>query len=178
VKFDKKLLPRRALFDTGVFIRSIRQARDENTLLCARLFEAMEENHSVVVVAAPSIAETLRFRGPTKGRVPQTETLEIAAFDDVAAEVLGEKLPMPVLDEVALTGSTSRTCLKFDTQIAASAKRWEVECIITLDPDFLLLAKKVEVPVKHPKDFLAKQMSLEDLTSTVGKVVPIKKERA
>jgi hypothetical protein len=100
VTIDPKLLPARALFDTSVFVRGIRQISDSNTDICHDLFKAMVKADKQILIAAPTIAEVLRYRGAGKKPIPQYAQIEPGPFDDVCAELLGDKLPMPVLDEV------------------------------------------------------------------------------
>ncbi|PRQ07838.1 type II toxin-antitoxin system VapC family toxin [Enhygromyxa salina] len=165
VDIDPESLPARCLVDTGVLIRSLGQFEDEHTQVCRAFFEQMIVKGQRMLVAAPSIAEMLRGQPQP---LPRTKSLIPVAFDSRAAEVLGLEIPVAVLrSESSITGH-SRTYLKYDAMIVACAKRWGATCIVALDGDHRVLAKYVEMPVRHPREFLCKQIAISFDGETQG----------
>jgi predicted nucleic acid-binding protein len=151
---DHGLLPARCLVDTGVLIRALSQFDDKQAAVCRDFFDAMVACGKQMLLAAPVIAEVLRGRPQP---LPRTKSLIPVAFDSRAAEILGLEIPVAVLRSESPKSGHSRTYLKYDAMIVACAKRWAAECIVALDDDHGVLAHYVEIPVRHPRDFLCKQ---------------------
>jgi predicted nucleic acid-binding protein len=151
---DPNKLPRVALIDTGVLTRAIGDlAPDADTSACRGFYDAMLDNARLILIAAPSIAEVIRKDG--KRTVPRTSGIEVVAFDQVAAELLGRRFPMAVLKELVRAGTTM-TYFKYDAMIVACAMRYSAECIVALDDDFATLGAHVGMPVYHPSHFLGR----------------------
>ncbi len=105
---DPKLLPIRAMVDTGVFIRALGQRPDDpRSPDCRDFLDAMYSNQREVLLAAPSLAETIRGFDPPS--VPSTAGIEVVAFDDEAAIALGLHFPNSTLKHLALANDVSLT---------------------------------------------------------------------
>jgi predicted nucleic acid-binding protein len=161
---DRTLLPREALFDTGVFMRAIGERTDERSTICENLFSAMIDAGARVYVAAPSIGEIIRHKGKPIPRHPAVEPL---AFDEQCARVMGDKLPMDILIEVRDSAAPPLVLnyVKYDALIVATASRWSVAPLVTLDKRGMTrLAGIAGVLVKSPFDYRAKQPHLPAVT--------------
>lgn len=154
---DPESLPARCLIDTGVLIRALGQFQDDDAAVCRDFFDEMIACGQRMLIAAPSIAEMLRGRPQP---LPRTKSLIPVAFDVRAAELLGLEIPVAVLRSESSMSGHSRTYLKYDAMIVACAKRWAAECIVALDNDHRILAKHVDMPVRHPREFLRKQVDI------------------
>jgi len=152
---DRDLLPARCLIDTGVLIRALGQFEDEHAATCQDFFDAMIECKKQILLATPVIAEVLRGQ---PAPIPRTPSIIPVAFDSRAPEILGIEIPVDVLRSESQKTGHSRTYLKYDAMIVACAKRWAAECIVALDGDHGVLAQHVQIPVRHPRDFLRRQV--------------------
>lgn len=158
---DSRRLPGRALVDTGLVIRALGDlAHDAATPVCKEFYGAMLDGGNEMLIAAPTIAEIMRKDG--KRSVPRVRGIEVVAFDDVAARILGGSFPADVLKQLAVTigGTTTQTYLKYDALIVACAVRHNAECIVALDGDIHKLGAIVGIDVRPPTHFLAPQAEL------------------
>jgi predicted nuclease of predicted toxin-antitoxin system len=89
------------------------------------------------------------IRKDGKRTVPRTTGIEVVAFDQLAAEILGRRFPMAVLKEIMRSGTTM-SHFKYDAMIVACAVRYSAECIVALDDDFAPLGAHVGMSVYHP----------------------------
>ena len=162
---DSKLLPSRALLDTGVILRAHDLGDPHATDPLSKLvWEGMLGNSASILIAAPSLAEILRYRAGTP--FPVVSGVEVVDFDDEAARIIGEKMPMDVLIEVMKHGDR-KSYLKFDTLILACAVRHKAECVVALDKEHHRLAPHAGIPVRTPPDFESKaptQLFLKPIT--------------
>ena len=134
---DTAKLPRRALVDSNVLMRAYGdQPDDPRSSSCVEFFSGMLENSVEVLVAAPTLAEVIRFRAAPP---PRVAGIEIVAFDDYAAFLLGTVFPMSTIKGIAQPG-VPRGYYKYDALIMATAIRWKAECVVTLDEGFNVLA--------------------------------------
>ena len=153
---DPKLLPARALLDTGVLIRALGdRPKDANAAAAKAFFEAMVEQRREMLVGAPSVAEMLR--GPVKTRVPRISGIAVVAFDNRAAELLAERMPHRVLIRVRDALNVPLDYMRYDALLVASAIRWGADAIISLDKGVLRLAEAVSARAQKPDEFIAKQ---------------------
>ncbi|MFP2906144.1 type II toxin-antitoxin system VapC family toxin [Pyxidicoccus sp. 3LFB2] len=167
---DHKLLPRSALIDTGVFIRALRERQDKETPDCVDFVEAMLNQHCELIIAAPTLAEILRFK---KGQQPPTmHGITVGAFDDEAARILGQKFPEDTLVEFRQKTGNPLHYYKYDALIVACAMRWEVECIVAIDGDIFRLGKENKLRVERPEAFRAKQGRLALVHSPTATPAP------
>src|SRR5258705_8150032 len=110
---DPRKLPSRALIDTGVLTRALDDLLpDAKASVCKEFYNAMLSQGHEILIAAPTIAEIIRKDG--NRTVPRTRQIEVVAFDDVAAEILGRRLPMDVLKEIRDRRGVTLTHLKYD----------------------------------------------------------------
>jgi hypothetical protein len=118
---DSRKLPGRALVDSGVVTRSMGDlAPDDATEVCKGFYEAMLAFGREILIAAPTIAEVMRKDGLRA--LPRTNGIEVVAFDDQAALVLGKTFPMDVIKSLNHSG-TSRSYLLYDALIVACGIR-------------------------------------------------------
>lgn len=161
---DPALLPARALFDTGVLIRALRQRNDAHSLQCQQLFDAMLEAGHDIIVATPTLAEIYRGlpQDPVKPKPPpKFPGLEIVSFDERAAIIVGTLLPQSVLKETKSKTGTPLSYLKADAMIVACGVVGKASCIVSLDADHHELATAAGIPMKRPADFEKKQGELK-----------------
>lgn len=169
---DPSKLPGRALIDTGLLTRAMGDLPpDEFTPNCKDFYEAMLANGRDLLIAAPTVAEIIRKDG--KRQIPRTARIEVVAFDAVAAEILGRRMPMDVLKTIRDQLGTDLTHLKYDALIVACAARYKADCIVALDGHFPPLAATVDIDCFPPSHYLAKQLSLP-VTPTVTPPAPTK----
>jgi predicted nucleic acid-binding protein len=152
VAMDLRRLPRRALIDTGILTRSMGDMPpDTETPVCREFYDAMLENGREILIAAPTVAEVIRANG--KRSIPRTPQIEVLAFDQVAAEILGRQMPITVLKEFRANSGANLTHLKYDAMIVACAVRYGAECIVAIDDDFEALAPHVGLETHHPREY-------------------------
>lgn len=155
---DPKLLPKRALIDTGVFIRALGEhPTDPRSPDCKDFVAAMVASGNDALVAAPSLAEMIR--GMPVPQLPATGSIITVPFDDQAAVVLGTVFPPSVLKQIAAKSGQSLTYLKYDALIGACAVRHKADFLITIDGGFTAQVPK-SLKVAAPGDFRMKQMTL------------------
>lgn len=119
-------LPRKVMVDTGVFIRWLGNQQDHKALACSELVETLLAADSRIYLAAPALAEVLRWG--SRSPIPRRRELIIAAFDELAARILGEHFPLSELEAAkADSASASLRTLKFDSMIVACAIRHKVD---------------------------------------------------
>jgi predicted nucleic acid-binding protein len=161
---DPDLLPFRALIDTGVALRAFFSeepdfAADPRTPSCVAFVRAMSTSGRTCVMATITMAEALRYDG--ERQFPRYRGFEIGAFDDVAARAFGEKLSDAGLKQVqAETGGKRRT-VSIDALIVATAVRYRVECIVSLDEnDMPKVAELAGLPTRAPAHYFGRQTKL------------------
>jgi predicted nucleic acid-binding protein len=155
---DAKLLPRRALLDTGVLIRALGEhPTDSRSADCREFVEAMVAANNDVLVAAPSLAEIIRAMAAPE--VPATNNIEVVPFDDQAAIVLGTRFPISALKALAHSSGVTLTYLKYDALIAACAIRHRADFLVCIDNRLTAQVPR-SLNVAAPGDFRAKQLQL------------------
>lgn len=151
VMMDPRKLPRRSLIDTGVLTRAIGDLPpDPFTADCRDFWKAMLTADRELLIAAPSLAEVIRLDG--KRSIPRAPQIEVIAFDQAAAELLGRSFPISVLKQHNHAGTTL-THLKYDALIVASAARYNADSVVALDPDIFKLVEYVGLTAHRPGDF-------------------------
>lgn len=160
---DADTLPQRALIDTGVVLRGFWPEQfkgDADTELCRDLVVKMQRSGRRMLIAAPSLAECLRFDPARK--LPRHASVEVVAFDQQSAHVHAERLgeaDLKPLSEEAAPGV--RNSIKVDALIVCAGIRHRAECSITLDAkSFHKLSERAQLRPHHPRDFLSAQPSL------------------
>ncbi len=125
--------PRRPLVDSDVLIAAWTERRVEPTREdCVAFLEGVENNDGVILIAAPMIAELLKGTPPLE--LPRRHSIVPVPFDAKAARVLGKSLPPHVLQVIRdEAGQPSGYHFKYDALIAACAKRFNADCIISLN---------------------------------------------
>lgn len=156
---DPELLPELPLIDTNVLIRGLgERPNDQHAPDCREFLKVMREQRRDILVAAPSIAEVLRFKRGKKP--PVMEGLLIVPFDDEAARVLGENFPEELLHEWRRKDPNPLHYYKYDALIVACAVRWKATCVVALDKGVRDLATEQNLRAEMPGAFHAKQGQL------------------
>ncbi len=129
---DTTKLPASMLLDTTVALRGFGAYGDDpRGSVCVALVDACLRQGTSLLIAAPTLAEILR--GGATRAVPRVAGVEVVAFDDVAAELLGRVLPQASLQEFATAEGLKLTYLKYDALIVACALRYRAGCFVCLD---------------------------------------------
>lgn len=170
IDIDDSLLPRSALFDTGVFMRFMREKPEEEiSPYCIALGRAMIRCGNQIYVAAPSIAEMVRYKGE---RVPRTRGVEVVAFDVRAAETLGIEMPMETLRTAAAGSGIGLAYFKYDSMIVACALRAKTSTLVALDIDHAKMAKALpsqsQLAVRSPRDYVRQNLFSRSTTPPVS----------
>lgn len=159
---ETRRLPGRCLMDTGVICRALGDRPDEPvSKVCVDLLAAIIGSGKTVLVAAPSIVEMIDVPDPTP--LPAVANIEPVAFDYGAAEVLAQRLPRSILEEIKQETGLSRAYVKYDAQIVACAIRHRAEVVIALDGDVHRFCAAAGIPCHRPEHYLDPQLSLEDI---------------
>ena len=149
----------RAMVDTNVFMRGLLGAypNEPKAKQCKAFCDAMLDNGKTILVSAPTLAELIRHDGK---RIPRIKGVEVIAFDERAAELLGLHLPQAKLNNAKTATNLSLTYLKYDAMIFACAIRGKAQEFVTTDPDHHPLASNTNILVRHPSEYEERQMSL------------------
>lgn len=147
---NRAKLPESAAIDTGVFIRGLLGAYPEGpeSPSCEDFCNAMIDARRTLFVAAPTITEVVRHAGV---RVPRRRGVVVVPFDDVAAEILGLKMPSAKLSEAKTSLGVSISYLKYDAMILACAIRSRTAVMVAIDGDHTKLAVDTGFEVRHPE---------------------------
>ncbi|HXJ18931.1 MAG TPA: hypothetical protein VMT03_01760 [Polyangia bacterium] len=89
--------------------------------------------------------------------------MEVVAFDDLAAELLGRALPNTILQATTKGTGLPKDYIKYDALIVSCAARHRATHVISLDGDHTGLAVKVGLVVAKPEDFLTAQAMLPNV---------------
>lgn len=164
---DPAKLPKVAMLDTGVLVRALGDRPDHpDSLACKELFDAMVVHKREILIAAPTLAEYLRF-----GKVeppPSFDRIAVVAFDDRCAAFLGERFPEARLHEWGHETGAPIAYFKYDAMIVACARIHRADCLVVLDGKkqdgshrgLFSLAEHGGVVARHPADFQQPQRSL------------------
>jgi hypothetical protein len=101
---------------------------------------------------------------------PGANGIEVVAFDDLAAQILGAQFPVDVLKDVQVSvGSAPSGYIKYDAMIVACAVRHRATCIVSLDKGMQALSSRLSAPIacRRPDFYVA--------TATSGGVVEMRK---
>jgi predicted nucleic acid-binding protein len=147
------------LIDTNVFLRSFGdRPNDPASPACKAFVDAMLAARRDVLLAAPSVAEILRFKRGTQ--LPVMDRFVVVPFDDDAARILGMKFPEELLLEWARKTNNPRHYYKYDAMIVACAVRWSARCMVALDQGLCELAASQGLRVEKPDAFRHPQGAL------------------
>ncbi|NVJ09929.1 type II toxin-antitoxin system VapC family toxin [Myxococcus sp. AM001] len=156
---DPDLLPTSALIDTNVFLRSFGDRPNDKTApACKEFVDAMLAARRDVLLAAPTVAEILRFRRGTQ--LPVMDRFIVVPFDDDAARFLGTTFPEDVLVGWAKKTANPLHYYKYDAMIVACAVRWNARCVVALDQGLRDLAAGQGLRVESPDNFRHRQGTL------------------
>lgn len=143
--------------DANVLMRALEPHHtDRFAEACRDFWSAMlEDERRQIIIPAPSLAEHLRGK---ISRLPSAEQVYVGAFDRRAAEILAEYLPKEIMSleqhqlykDLGVPGAF----VKYDAMIVACAKRWEVDCLVSIDTRVKgVLAKRLGLACKVPTEF-------------------------
>jgi predicted nucleic acid-binding protein len=149
------------MLDTGVLIRALRRRiANDDERVCRMLFDALMVHKKDVLVAAPSLAEAIRY--DANFDVPRTRYVNVVAFDQAAARLCGSKLPQTTLVEMRDKSGLPISYIKYDAMIVSCAIRHNADMIVSKDQGMVKLALVAGIRAATPKDFLSAQMGLFD----------------
>jgi predicted nucleic acid-binding protein len=156
---DVTKLPNVALFDTGVLIRALGDTPGGDAETCRALWDAMVEHDRKILVAAPSLTEMLRDDSRNRSDHPMVRGLEVVAYDQAAATLLGEKLPWSRIQDIR--ADERRDVVPYDAMIVACAARWRADVLVSCDERRMVrIAEQLGIRWAHPREFLAEQAEL------------------
>lgn len=173
---DEKKLPRVAAVDAGVLIRALEPGHtDRYAQACRDFWTAMlKDRERRIIIPAPSLAEHLRG---AVSPVPSTAQVYVVPFDGRCAEILADRLPKEVIRaEIAsfkreYGEKAPGAFIKYDAMIAACAKRWEADRLISIDRHLRSLAEKLPLTCNLPDYFYGEQVHM-DITPK-GRIVEL-----
>lgn len=155
---DPKKLPASMLIDTSVALRGFGAcADDERAPLCVALVDACIQQGTTLLIAAPTIAEIQR--GGATRAIPRVSNVEVVAFDEPAARLLGG-FTVESLKTFSTVEGLKLTYLKYDALIVACAARYKVGFFVCLDERQQRFARSVGVPATMPEHFRPDQLPL------------------
>lgn len=145
-------LPKTALIDTGVFLRFLGDMpQDAKAPVCKAFCQAMLREQRELYIAAPTITEALRFnKNAGVRKLPPVKGIQVIAFDERAAILLGEKGSEHTVTAIAQANKSTKNCIKYDFLIAACALRAKAEVLVAVDSDFDAICKCLGIPYKQP----------------------------
>ena|GEM_PF-1680228 len=143
---DGARLPAQVLLDTGVLIRALGQRTQEpKALACIELWDALIAKSRDIYIAAPSIAEMLRFGLPLN--VPLVRQVRVVAFDRVAAEECAKYFKYSDFQNASANSGLPVTYYKYDALISACALRAKVKAIVSLDDKLATRVANAGIPL-------------------------------
>lgn len=152
LEIDPNRIPERVAVDTSVLIATKKQT-DINHDLCKAFWNAALAKGVTVIIPAVAYAEFTRSRAE---HIPRLQGVEVASFDQRAAEV-AQEIPLGALKQ-----SGDRQIAKVDALIAATAKRHLATHLFTLDSQQATMAKALGLKVISCAD---------DLSAAQGKLL-------
>jgi predicted nucleic acid-binding protein len=153
---DARGLPRRLLLDSSVLIPALRRKKGDEP--CAELFEALVASKVETLIAAPTVAEMMKRKPPRS--LPHVRTIEVVAFDQAAAMLLGgDRFPHVALTKFKEEGAGAVHYFKYDMLILACAVRHRAECIVTHDRWQTKIASEIGLPAKTAADYQGRQLT-------------------
>ena len=167
---DNVSLPNSAMIDTGILIRALGGQPDHPaSQACREFFEAMILGNHDILIAAPTLAEYLRF-GKAESP-PLHPHVIVAAFDERAVTFLGKHFPEATLHDWAKETEGPKPYFKYDAMIVACAKVYKVDCLVSLDGRrengalrrMFTAAQSAGVTCRHPDDFQRRQLPIPGL---------------
>jgi hypothetical protein len=159
-----------------VFLRGVLGDRphEPESPLCKAFCDEMINMNRRIYVAAPTLAEVIRYQGQ---RVPRYQSIVVVPFDDRAAEILGLHLPMARLHQSKLASGSSVSYLKYDSMIMACAIRSGAAVLVTMYSDHHPLAHLTSIRVEHPKAFRKAQLTLDEVPAVAHESLCARMER-
>ncbi|WP_158627672.1 PIN domain-containing protein [Corallococcus sp. AB038B] len=152
--YDVKKLPRRALCDTGFWIRALGdRPKDPRSPQAEAFFKAMADNGREMLLPAPCLAELIR--GKPALTIPSTPSVIVVGFDRIAAMELGKRFPASFIKQQKVKSGYEKGYIQFDAMIVACAIRHNAECIITFDNPMKELdyGPEVQMLFRNVRDF-------------------------
>lgn len=158
-ELDPERLPALATLDTTVALRGFGAYPDDPpSALCMAFVSLCLKEKRPLYIATPTYAEIRR--GGTARHIPRLVAIEPLSFDTEAANVLGDKFPIEVLQKFKSDTGLPMHYVKYDAMIIACALRWGKGPLVTLDVRQRNLAERVGLEVFHPERCLRKQLKL------------------
>jgi predicted nucleic acid-binding protein len=152
---DKTLIPKTVALDTCVLIHGLgTRPNDPRASVCKELLQALSSAKTLIVLPVISLAEYLHGASTDADPVPGVFS---GIIDSQVARILAKDFPPRVLIDTVLGITLPRSYVKYDSLIAACAKRYKVDCLITYDTTLTSLAKEVGLRVETPDAFKSVQ---------------------
>jgi predicted nucleic acid-binding protein len=143
----------RILLDSSVLIPALGdRPGDPWTPDCIECLRLLVNNRCTVLIAAPTLAEVLRFG---KGKsVPRVDGVEVVSFDAQAARILANDLDIDAIRSIRTEMEGPMDYYKYDALIVACAKRHGAHGFVGRDGRQKKLAEKVGLLFLSPQDVI------------------------
>lgn len=148
---DVKVLPERVMLDSSVLTLTRADATGPEADLCRELYHELVRNRRTILIATPALAEFVRH--PPHRPPPRHRSVEIIAFDEPAAMILGTSLPKRVFLEPQGPEVTAAVA-KSDSLIIACALRGAAGGLISRDRRQINLAREARLQAWRPADLV------------------------
>lgn len=142
-------LPYRVMLDSSVLTITRLDSKHEEAPLCQAIYRELLKSGKVVLLPTPAIAEYIA--APPHVPPPRQRNVEVVAFDDKAAAILGRDFPKRVFQARKEEGATGAT-VKYDAMIVACAIRGLAGALISRDHRQLNLARDIGLDAYRPSD--------------------------
>lgn len=147
--------------DSNVLFRaSGAYPEDPRTPACEELYDHCIETGKTLVISAVTVAEYLR-KNSVRQAFRTIPGVEVVSFDLEAAHVLGNDMPMAKLIELKEAHAGANDYWKYDALIVATAKRWGVALVVSLDSGLRATAEKIGLKAAEPADLQQMQTALD-----------------
>ena len=155
---DQNTLPQRALLDTNIVILALGdRPTDPRAPACRAFWEMMIECGRDMLIAAPTLAEIVRYSGKP---VPRRKGVEVVAFDSMAAQLLGKHFPQRFIETEANAAAAPKAHVKYDALIASCALRHKAGVLVSYDANLGRLVLAAGLGCKKPEDFRKQQLTI------------------
>lgn len=142
------------LIDSSVMIPALGDRPDDPwSNDCTECLKLLIRNRYRILVAAPTLAEIMRFGGGSLP--PRTEGIEVVAFDQEAAKLLGKCLEINQIRQMRDELGGPLDYYKYDAIIAACAKRHRAVWFVGRDKGQRKMAEKFDLTFLPPEEVVA-----------------------
>jgi len=146
---DLFALPARVMLDSSVLTITRLESEHDEAPLCQTIYRELLKAGKTILLPTPAISEYISH--PPHVPPPRQRGVEVVAFDDLAAAILGRSFPPHVFQKSREPGST-RATVKYDSMIVACALRGRAGALISRDRGQRNLAAAVGLDAYDPRD--------------------------